>query len=513
MRTRSDLAHWFFMAFGRNLLVCCLLILGSIFFVAGRHSYAQTGLVGVCDAQDILFVVGSQGIIDRDLVLIDRLREGGDHVVVRSDVAVTVDDTVGLDLVIISESVLSTNIGPRLREISVPILTWEAYLYPYLGMTGTSEGEDYGEIVGKKEIEIVERDHPLAGRLKGKIKTTKNGENHFHWGSPGDQAIVIAQMRTHPPRAAIFAYEQGATMVDLVAPARRVGFHSAYGPDLTEDGWTLFMAAVNWAAACTPTPTATATATATDSPTPTNTSRPPDTPTAISTPTPTNTQSLPPPATATATLLPTGTAMPTNSPPPPSVIPTFTAPPEATPTASPSPSATPTVTGEAQLSISKTDFLFIDADQNNAVSSGDTLLYEIRVLNSGMGTAPPVRLEDRPDANTRLVVGSVRTIGGVIGQGNGTGDTQVVTDISPLLQGAYAIVTLRVLIEPQAGVISLQNQAIVTPLDGSGQPTGQTPLVSDDPATTDISDPTVTLLGESLVQSEKKLFLPLISKS
>jgi uncharacterized repeat protein (TIGR01451 family) len=246
--------------------------------------------------------------------------------------------------------------------------------------------------------------------------------------------------------------------------------------------------------------------------TPTNTALPPtltptDTPvpptlTPMNTPTTTNTPvpptptftPLPPPATKTPSHPPTNTA--TASP---------------TNTATPTPSTTPTATAAiANLSLGKTAFLFQDADGDDAVSAGDTLLYELKLVNTGTGTAAQVRLTDQPDPNTRLITGSVKTIGGVIGQGNNPGDGQVLVDVSPLLAGAYAVVSFQVRVEPQAGVTHLQNQALATVIDPGGEPSGQAPLVSDDPATAQRDDPTVTPLAAPLPPSGSTLFLPLI---
>jgi hypothetical protein len=72
------------------------------------------------------------------------------------------------------------------------------------------------------------------------------------WGKPGLGATIIATLYGQPEKAAIFAYEKGATMdYESLAPARRVMFflnNDTFG-NLSPAGASLFDAAVDWAAA------------------------------------------------------------------------------------------------------------------------------------------------------------------------------------------------------------------------------------------------------------------------
>ncbi len=71
------------------------------------------------------------------------------------------------------------------------------------------------------------------------------------WGKPGLGAITIATVYGQPDKAAIFAYEKGATMdYETLAPARRVMFFldNDTFTNLSPAGVALFDAAVDWAA-------------------------------------------------------------------------------------------------------------------------------------------------------------------------------------------------------------------------------------------------------------------------
>jgi uncharacterized repeat protein (TIGR01451 family) len=156
--------------------------------------------------------------------------------------------------------------------------------------------------------------------------------------------------------------------------------------------------------------------------------------------------------------------------------------------------------------------LFSDADQDDWVSPGDTLYYEITVVNDGVGTTPQLRMADAPDPNTRLLVGSVKAIGGVIVQGNHAGDDQVTVAVTPLISGTQATVSFQVVVSSSITTTQLHNQAFITLMNPDGQPSGQAPLASDDPDTTAVADATLTPLTEPVVALRPSLFLPLVNR-
>jgi hypothetical protein len=71
----------------------------------------------------------------------------------------------------------------------------------------------------------------------------------MRWGTPNDNAAKVATTLGAPDEYAIFAYDTGAGMFGLNAPARRVGFFlsALTGATLNSDGWQLFDAAFFWA--------------------------------------------------------------------------------------------------------------------------------------------------------------------------------------------------------------------------------------------------------------------------
>jgi hypothetical protein len=158
-------------------------------------------------------------------------------------------------LVLVSSSVFSLDLNTLYRDVPVPVLVWEPSLYDDFGMTGPEEDQGCGVAAGVGEALIRSPAHPMAGGLEGAVTVVTNGKNLHHiwmtYGTPGPAAAWVATWPGVPNRAVLFGYERGAAMPGLAAaPARRVGFffYDDGRLHLTDAGWTLFDAAVTWAA-------------------------------------------------------------------------------------------------------------------------------------------------------------------------------------------------------------------------------------------------------------------------
>lgn len=421
-----------------------------------------------CPAKKILFVGSSVPLAARDEPLRLYLFALGHTVTVRSAAAVQAIDAAGQDLVIISESTESVEVNTKLSAVAVPLITWEGWLQDDLKMTGTALNSDYGENLRQQTIRIVDAVHPLAAGLSGVVTTVTNNRNKFHWGKPNGNATVVAVEVNAPQHAMIYTYEQGAAMVGVNAPARRVFIHNATGPSLTTEGWRLFEAAVNWAVGCSNPPL-------------------PPTPT------------LPPTAIATDTVTPTPTA-------------TVAATATSTVQATPSPTAVDTATPAPppKLTLQKQDLLFVDRDEDGFASPGDMLLYLINLHNSSSSPVTGVALEDIPDSNTTLQATTVRTDQGTVLFGNQPQDRYIVINIGDLAANQSVRIVFQVQIQAETTATRLRNQAQVR--YNTGDATGQAQQGSDDPDTLLANDETITPLGDPATQVGPSMFLPLIAK-
>lgn len=165
-----------------------------------------------------------------------------------SDENVTPGSADGMALVYISSSALSTIVGAAMRDVPVPVLVSENNLYDDMGMTGATFGVDYGNTdLLQTAVNIINPGHPLAGGYSGPV-TVYTAPNQLRWGNPNGNAVVVGTTLDGFDRGALFAYEAGAPMFGLNAPARRIGFFFSVttGANLSGDGWALFDTAVNW---------------------------------------------------------------------------------------------------------------------------------------------------------------------------------------------------------------------------------------------------------------------------
>jgi hypothetical protein len=179
-------------------------------------------------------------------------------VVTSADEKSPVETTQGTDLILISESVDAVEIGAKYRDVPIPLITFENDLLPFLEMTGHKIDVDTGTLGqhdpnGPQErfVEIVDAPHPLAaGLTAGQQNVLDDDAFKMNWGKPWPGGIVIATLRGEPEKAAIFAYEKGASMhYGFLAPARRLSFFlfSNTFEHLRPEGVALFRAALLWA--------------------------------------------------------------------------------------------------------------------------------------------------------------------------------------------------------------------------------------------------------------------------
>ncbi len=201
---------------------------------------------------EILLVTGTRSCAG-DSAIRDNLEGRGFSVTVVSDHEAQPRDALEKDLVVISESVYSRKLNTTFRNLPVPIIVSEPWLFHDMGMTGSNYGIDFGVARHQFSMTVASPQHQMADGLSG-IISTHHRRRPIGWGLPGPQAIKIATLNQDPARYPVFAYDTGAQMPGRVAPAKRVGFflHRKTAAYLTAEGWALFDAAVDWCLAPDP---------------------------------------------------------------------------------------------------------------------------------------------------------------------------------------------------------------------------------------------------------------------
>jgi hypothetical protein len=193
-----------------------------------------------------------------DSLIVRRLETRGFAVDEVDELELRTDHLAGHALVVISPSV-SSALRNRAQELdlqsaNVPILCSAPSLFAELGLTGPGRANaEFSE--RKRHVAIADQAHPLAAGLHGDVEVL-GATMPLGWGIPGAGAARVAVFRDRSERAAIFAYDRNTP---LVAPAgraagRRVGFflHPTGARFLNARAWSLFDAAVKWAAADAP---------------------------------------------------------------------------------------------------------------------------------------------------------------------------------------------------------------------------------------------------------------------
>lgn len=200
------------------------------------------------DGETVVFVIGSEAGNDAEVAIEQRMVDMGLYVVIFDDDLITDAEAASADLLLISGTVNSGTAFenmPGLASYDIPVINNEPGLCDELGFSaegGTGIDEPEGQ------IEIVDFDHPMAAELGGTVAVSDIAKR-LSGGYPEGDVDIVAVSFTTDTLAVIFAYEEGAAMASEDAPAKRVGFFlmNDVADAMTDEGWALFDAAVQWA--------------------------------------------------------------------------------------------------------------------------------------------------------------------------------------------------------------------------------------------------------------------------
>jgi hypothetical protein len=203
----------------------------------------------------VLLVVGRTPLEAGDARVKERLESLGYGVVAKAALQVVPSDASAMAMIAISSTSLAMDVTDvpgeltaKFRDSAVPVLAWEPRLFYDLGMiAGKEHQRDWGALRDQSRLAVADPAHALAAGLSGTVRVYSS-PNRISWGLVRKDAIKVATLEGHPDRAVLFAYEGGASMPGLVAPARRVGLFlfDTTALHLTPQGWSLFDASVRW---------------------------------------------------------------------------------------------------------------------------------------------------------------------------------------------------------------------------------------------------------------------------
>ena len=219
----------------------------TLFFIVILLLFNHSANAQFADSLALFVVADDVNLNTAENEIITRLGEMSFDVEIVNMNDVTDDYTESAALVLISATVSSGTVAtnmPGLKDLPMPVINWEPFLYDAQGFSA-GDGGEFNTI----EIDIVRDDHPLAAGLPADIYAITNSEKGVSYGVPQGDVIIIAVNPLADSQAVLFAYEKGAAMFSGNAPARRVGTFllNDVADDMTEEGWLLFDASVIWA--------------------------------------------------------------------------------------------------------------------------------------------------------------------------------------------------------------------------------------------------------------------------
>ena len=179
---------------------------------------------------------------NNDVRMVNRLEQNGYTVFLMRDDIVTENDTTGMDLLYIANSVDTATIQSLFKMTPIPLMTAD-HQYPQLIDMATMPTEGYIT----RAVRIVDSTHVLAAGLSDYVLFASQAWR-VQYAIPSQQAYSIGVHPNEPELSCIFAYEKGDTMLTIAAPAKRLGFFigTQNFNVMREEGWKLFDTAIRW---------------------------------------------------------------------------------------------------------------------------------------------------------------------------------------------------------------------------------------------------------------------------
>lgn len=196
-------------------------------------------------ADKIILLVGEIPLCAEDVPVNALLEEMGFEVEPHSHDEPQPVDTSGAAAMVILASVSSGNITSAYKDVPVPIVTPEIFIFDEMQLAPDgSFTHDFDQT-----IVIVDTGHPITGGMTGEVEVASAPIDMMACSDlRGDVQIVANVLGTG--NACIASYEKGAKAMDgSEVPARRVSVfpNTSALPLLTDDGWKLIENSILWA--------------------------------------------------------------------------------------------------------------------------------------------------------------------------------------------------------------------------------------------------------------------------
>ena len=215
--------------------------------------YSLSAKVKVGDALRALFIVDNTTTLTAgDASVQERLQGLGIDVVIENDAASLATDVPDKNVVVISSSVQSTDVGNKFLGATVPVVSWESFLQDDMLYTGTIQDTDFGTPGSQTTINIVNEGHPMAAGFANGPVTVHTSGQPANFGIPVAGATIIASIDDNDvDRAVLYGLETGTLLYDGATTTASRQVHlwltDAAISVATDEGLKLFDAAMSWA--------------------------------------------------------------------------------------------------------------------------------------------------------------------------------------------------------------------------------------------------------------------------
>jgi len=196
----------------------------------------------------VLLVVGVIPLGTNDAAIQTRLVGKGYDVTLIADANLAGVTSFTATVVVISRTVTAANVT-KLRTITRPLMVCKPPVFADMGFVDGSFLSEGSTLLDYSTLVVSSTVGELGAGLSGTV-TVLQAAASLSYGLPNSQALTVASIPGSSNFSSIFAYDTGAQMYNLAAPARRVGFSLGQNDaaSFTANGWLLFDAALAWLA-------------------------------------------------------------------------------------------------------------------------------------------------------------------------------------------------------------------------------------------------------------------------
>jgi CSLREA domain-containing protein len=189
----------------------------------GLRRYTGSCDIGSVERASALLVVGNTTLSSGDSVLKGLLENLGYTVTVELATSTSSGSATGKRVVVISESVTSTDVNTKFRDVSTGTVVLENALFDDMRMAGPTNNTDYGV---SNDFAINLLTGPITNKFGalGFLTTTTSSVSQT-WGVPNVNAQREGTLNSSNSRYGLFSYYPGDIMVPNThsAPGYRVG--------------------------------------------------------------------------------------------------------------------------------------------------------------------------------------------------------------------------------------------------------------------------------------------------